>query len=151
MCQELNILGYKNIVGVDTSEEMIKRGNKEYPHLLLNHSQKIKLQYPDEHFDIVILCAVLTCIPNVLAKKEILCETYRLLKNGGILHLVEFCNSNRKVFESSFGIQMEHQKPSELRSLATSITKESKFNVIQTKTLSGHSNDAVSYFGIKKT
>ena len=32
-CKLLNSIGYNNILGVDTSPEMIKRGNLLYPHL----------------------------------------------------------------------------------------------------------------------
>lgn len=144
-----NKLGYKNIFGVDTSKKMIKRGNKEYPHLSLKQNSKVKLEYPDEHFDFIIICAVLTCVPSIELKTEILSEIHRLLKNGGIFHMVEFCSESGKTFTSSFGIKMEHQRSNNLYDLATSITKELKFEVIKTQTLSGKSSVAVNYFGSK--
>ena len=99
---------------------MIKRGKKDYPHLKLKHYQNIELPYPDESFDLIIICAVLTCIPNNKIKLSVLSEIHRLLRKEGVLHMVEFSNHEGKSFSSSFGIQMEHQKPNELRKTRTS-------------------------------
>ncbi|MFW2441004.1 MAG: class I SAM-dependent methyltransferase, partial [Arenicellales bacterium] len=146
----LNSMGYNNILGVDTSAEMIRRGNLIHPHLTLSQTQGASLQYPDEIFGAIVLCAVLTCIPEHQAMKDILSEIERVLKPGGILHMVEFSNKTRKAFVSDIGIAMHHQEPSELQSLVSMFT-ELKFKVIQTKTICGNTAKAVSYFGKKIT
>ena len=141
-------MGYNNILGVDSSSEMIRRGNLIYPYLTLTQTQGTTLQYPDASFGAIVLCAVLTCIPEHQAMKDILSEIERVLKPGGVLHMVEFSNEAGKAFVSKIGITMHHQRPSELRSLVSAFT-ELKFEVIQTKTIGGNAAKAVNYFGQK--
>lgn len=147
-CEILSSLGYNKILGVDTSTEMIRRGNLIHPHLTLSKTQGATMQCPDESFGAIVLCAVLTCIPEHQAMKDVLSEIERVLKPGGILHMVEFSNETSKTFVSNLGITMHHQEPSELRSLVSAFT-ELKFEVIQTKTMGGNTAKAVSYFGQK--
>lgn len=147
-CEILNSMGYNNILGVDSSLEMIRRGNLIYPHLTLTQTQGSTLQYPDGNFGAIVLCAVLTCIPEHQAMKDVLSEIERVLKPGGIIHMVEFSNKASNTFVSSIGITMHHQRPSELRSLVSAFT-ELKFEVIQTKTMGGNTAKAVNYFGQK--
>lgn len=149
-CETLYSLGYSNIVGVDSSPEMIKRGNLEYPHLSLYQSNEVEIEYPDSHFGAIILCAVLTCIPEYQAKVNILAEVNRLLEHGGILHMIEFCSDKGKTFESDLGIVMNHQQPSELKDLVSSFS-ELKCGVIQVQTMTGNKAKAISYFGQKTT
>ena len=149
-CETLNSLEYSNIVGVDSSPEMIKRGNSEYPHLSLSQSNQVELKYPDGHFGAIVLCALLTCCPAPQAKINILAEIYRLLKDGGILHMVEFCSEEEKTFESNFGVSMNHQPPNELKALVNKFT-ELKSEIVQTQTMTGKSATAVSFFGQKTT
>jgi ubiquinone/menaquinone biosynthesis C-methylase UbiE len=150
ICEILYSMGYNNIRGVDSSPKMIRRGNLLYPHLTLSQTQGTTLQYPDSKFGVIVLCAVLTCIPEYQAKKDILSEIERVLKPGGIIHMVEFSNEASKTFVSKIGITMHHQRPSELRSLVSAFT-ELKFEVIRTKTMVGNAAKAVNYFGQKNT
>jgi len=146
--EALSASGYGSIVGVDSSAEMIQRGNLEYPHLSLRQSDNIELKYPDGHFGAIILCAVLTCVPEYQAKLRILTEINRLLGHGGILHMVEFCSETEKTFESDFGVVMNHQQPNKLKSLVGIFT-ELKFEIIPVQTMAGNKAKAVSYFGQK--
>jgi len=148
ICEILNSMGYNNVLGVDSSPEMIRRGNLIYPHLTLSQTQGTTLQYPDGNFGAIVLCAVLTCIPEYQAMKDVLSEIERVLKPGGILHMVEFSNEASNTFVSNIGITMHHQRPSELRSLVSAFT-ELKFEVIQTKTMGGNTEKAVNFFGQK--
>jgi ubiquinone/menaquinone biosynthesis C-methylase UbiE len=147
-CELLYSKGYNNIIGIDTSPEMIKRGNLLHPHLALSQTQASTLQYPDDTFGAIVLCAVLTCIPKQQAMVDVLSEIKRVLKTGGILHMVEFSSETSKTFVSNYGITMHHQEPSELRSLVSAFT-ELKFEVIKTQTMGGNIAEAVSYFGQK--
>jgi len=149
ICETLYSIGYIQILGVDSSHGMIRRGNLEYPHLSLHKTQGPTLQYPDGYFGAIILCAVLTCVPENQAKKDVLAEIERLLKPGGILHMVEFCSETNKIFKSKIGVIMHHQQLSELRSLVSAFT-ELRFEVINTQTMDGNNVQAVSYFGQKK-
>jgi len=148
ICEKLNSLGYINILGIDSSPEMIRRGHLMHPHLALSQTQDTTLQYPDGNFGAIVLCAVLTCIPEHQEMKDVLTEIERVLKPGGILHMVEYSNATGKSFVSKNGITKHHQKPSELRSLVRAFT-ELKFEVIQTKTMGDNNANAVNYFEIK--
>lgn len=148
ICETLNLLGYGNVAGYDLSPKMIQRGNFEYPHLSLHQSDDVELKYPDGHFGAIILCAVLTCVPEDQAKVNILAEINRLLGHGGILHMIEFCSEAGETFESDFGVVMKHQQPNELKSLVGIFTKL-KFEVIPVQTMAGNKAKAVSYFGQK--
>ena len=144
----LNSLGYNNILGVDTSSQMISRGRLEYPYLSLQLNKGIPLKHSDERFGAIVVCGVLTCTPDHHAKKNFLAEIIRLLAPNGILHMVEFCNETNKTFESEIGVSMHHQRPNQLRNLLSVFT-ELKFEVIQTQTMSGMNVEAVDYFGQK--
>jgi len=147
-CEILNSMGYSNIRGIDSSPEMIRRGHLLYPHLTLSLTQGASAQYPDGSFGAIVLCAVLTCIPEHHEIKAVLTEIERLLMPGGVLHMVEFSNETSKTFVSKNGITMHHQRPDELRSLVSAFT-ELKFEVIQAKTMSNNNAKAVIYFGVK--
>lgn len=147
-CEALNSLGFNNLLGIDPSPGMISRGNLEYPHLSLKQTQGIPLQYPDSSFGAIVICGVLTCIPEQQAKIDLLSEIMRLLAPEGIIHMVEFCNKTDKTFESKMGVTMHHQQPNQLLGLVNAFT-ELKFEVIQTQSLSGRNVKAVNYFGRK--
>lgn len=147
-CQILSRAGYTDITGIDSSTEMIKRGMKEKPNSCLQKNDTVKTNFPDNHFGAIILCAVLTCVPDIKTKEQILAEIYRILKPDGILHLVEFCNEKGKYFESNFGVAMHHQQPKELLTLVHYFS-EIDCNIIQTQTMSGKDINAFSYFGQK--
>jgi len=149
ICNVLRKAGFKNITGCDNSSEMINRGKSDFPSLSLFQNTDIFLDYPDNTFGTVILCAVLTCILDASRKEAVLCETYRLLQPGGILHVVEFCDPKGKTFESGLGIMMNYQRPDVLRNTLKSYTDELSFSVNNVETMSGSSTEAISYFGRK--
>ncbi len=149
-CEVLSSLGYKNILGVDTSAKIIKRGNLKHPHLSLFQSKNYKINYPENHFNTIILCAVLTCVPEDSLKRKIISEIKRVLVPCGIIHMVEFCSNTEKRFKSSFGIDMHHSSPNFLRELVSEFS-ELTFDVNQVKTLKGQNALAVNYFGKNDT
>jgi ubiquinone/menaquinone biosynthesis C-methylase UbiE len=151
VCNMLNANGYNNIIGYDTSPEMIKRGILEYPHLQLYQNNNIRLEYPDCHFGTIIMCATLTCVPEYQSKLNLLKEVHRLLKTNGILHAVEFCSKAGKTFESNLGVVMNHQKPDGFKQMVSELMSELKFNILPVKTMSGKNAKAIRYFGRKIT
>lgn len=146
--EHLRLNGYNKVVGVDSSDEMIKRGNLEFPHLLLELTQGINLGYSNGVFDAVIVCAVFTCLPEQQHKKSALTEIERVLRPDGVLHVVEFCNEANKIFESKIGIVMHHQNPDDLRTLLSAFD-ELSFTVTETQTMGGNYAQAARYFGRK--
>lgn len=147
-CQLLYSLGFKNIFGVDTSYEMIRRGNEQFPYLTLLCSEDGLIDFPDAHFDAVIVCAVMTCIPEWALREKVISEINRVLKPSGLIHMVEFCNEKGETFESKVGVTMRHSQPNELKQLVSNFHLE-KLQTITTKTMRGDGAHAVSLFARK--
>ncbi len=87
---ELYDIGYKNLTGIDFSTGMIARGKNQFPHLNLFVKEGESIDFPDNHFDAVILFAVLTCIPSDSVQKNLISEIERVLKPGGIIYINDF-------------------------------------------------------------
>ncbi|MES2216810.1 MAG: class I SAM-dependent methyltransferase [Pseudomonadota bacterium] len=87
---ELSVKGYKNLHGIDFSEEMLQRGHKQYPQLDLQLNDGYKIPFPDNSVDAVLLFTVLTCIASDADQVAVLTEIKRVLKPNGILYLSDF-------------------------------------------------------------
>jgi ubiquinone/menaquinone biosynthesis C-methylase UbiE len=93
---------------------MIERGRREHPELTLRLNLGAELPEPDESADAVVCCAVLTCIPEASARERVLGEIERVLRPGGVVHVVEFAEGGGRSydaegrFKSGFGIEMVH-------------------------------------------
>ncbi len=81
--------GFCKSCGIDFSSKMIAKGNVLYPHLDLQETE-MPFAVEDNHFDAVILVAVLTCIVEDRAQKNLVDEIRRTLKPGGILYINDF-------------------------------------------------------------
>lgn len=114
---ELVESGYVDVTGVDPSRAMIERGTNTSPDLILLHSDGINLPFDEHAFDVVVICAVLTCIPSSEERGRVAGDITRVLKPGGIVHLSEFCSEEGKDFISGLGLPMRHSNPHELRGL----------------------------------
>jgi SAM-dependent methyltransferase len=89
-CAELKTLGYKNVIGVDISSEMIKRGLSLHQDLKLQQIDGDKLPFYDKTFYACTLFAVLTCIPTDSGQQNIIDELHRVLRHKGILYVNDF-------------------------------------------------------------
>ncbi len=87
VCNQFLEKSYKNIVGIDISKKMIKRGLSINPTMNLIHFDGEKIPFEDDTFDACSLMAVLTCIAPDLVQKSIISEIHRVLKPGGILYI----------------------------------------------------------------
>lgn len=109
-CALLRENGFRDVVGVDISSEMIRQGLRLHPGLDLRHIQGGPLPFPDASFDACILLAVLNCIPTDHGQRELVRELVRVLRPGGILYLSDYPfqkdarNTERyRRFEAEFG------------------------------------------------
>lgn len=108
LMQILNEHGYKNLVGFDFAQNMIKRGKDLYPSLdlsLLNEPNKIPCQ--NDSIDAVIMSTVLCCMIDLNEQKKLIEEIYRVLKSDGILYLSDFliCDDDRYKDKYTKGFQ----------------------------------------------
>jgi len=89
---ELRGYGYKNLHGVDFSEEMIKRAKSNDSEIDFQVIQSGKLPFPNHSLDAVLLFAVLTCVHKDEEQNAILNEIKRVLKPGASYILMIFCS-----------------------------------------------------------
>ena len=153
-CAQLADAGYKNLVGVDISSQMIERGKRERPDLDLKFWDGSTLPFLDNSFDAVCLIAVLTCIPSDSGQKRLLGEIIRVLKPGGILFLSDFPlqtdDRNRArydqfaeqygiygVFELPEGAILRHHDPGWFDELLAPLTPLDRLT-FPWKTMNGH-------------
>lgn len=96
--------GFTDLTGVDTAENMIKRGKREFPQLNLIANPDGKIPFNNNSFDVVVLFGVLTCIPTDESQKEFLNEVKRVLKPQGIIYVNDF------LLNKSFKNWLEYKK-----------------------------------------
>lgn len=89
-CSELTEAGYHYVVGIDISEEMIKRGRRLNGNLDLRVFDGRSAHFEDGSFDACLLLAVLTCIPYDNGQNRTISEVYRLLRPGGIAFISDY-------------------------------------------------------------
>lgn len=100
---ELVSAGYENVVGVDFSFGMLTRCRSEFPprRLIQNYGQTIPLRR--HSVDLVLLFAVLTCIPRDEDQFALLSEIRRVLRPGGLLYISDLLlnedSRNRERYE----------------------------------------------------
>lgn len=83
-------IGYKRLIGVDTSAEMVKRGKSAYPYIDIRFQAGAAIDLPDNYVDAVVLFGVLCCTPNSNDIKALIGEIERVLKPGGCLFVNDF-------------------------------------------------------------
>ena len=161
---ELYEFGYKNLYGVDFSENMIKRAKANNPNIDFEVNEG-DLPYKNDTFDSVILFAVLTCISDDDTQRDLIQEIYRVLKPNGIIYVNDFLlndderNINRYnayrnkydnygVFELEEGAVLRHHDVDYIKELLSDY-KKLKFERVTFKTMNGHTSNGFYYFGKK--
>ena len=96
-CIQMAEQGYM-CYGIDISEHAIEEANGSKMMLGLMNCEFEKMdccdiEYKDESFDIVIMKALLTAIPDKLLRKKTMEEAYRVLKKGGYLYILDFAQN----------------------------------------------------------
>jgi SAM-dependent methyltransferase len=85
---ELNEQGFRDVSGVDLSPALISRGRQLRLDLRFEVLESPPtVPHASASFDVVLLFAVLTCIPNDDAQRALIAELIRVLAPGGLLYL----------------------------------------------------------------
>ncbi|MFC7533564.1 class I SAM-dependent methyltransferase [Actinoplanes sp. GCM10030250] len=85
---ELSDMGFADVTGVDVSAALIERGRQARPDLSLAVLESPPaMAFPAGSFDVVVLFAVLTCIPAEEDQRALVRELGRVLGPGGILYV----------------------------------------------------------------
>jgi SAM-dependent methyltransferase len=90
ICHRLRKAGYRNVIGIDTADGMIREGMRRFPELDLRHITAAFPSFPAESFDVVLLFAVLTCIPSDKGQQRLIASIERTLRIGGILYVSDY-------------------------------------------------------------
>ncbi len=163
--QQLWEMGYRNLLGVDFSAEMVTRGRKLYPHLELQLGNAGGLARESPPFDGILLFAVLTCVPDDQDQQILIANLDRLLRPGGMLYVSDFllANDNRNleryakfhekfgtygVFELDEGAVVRHHDPARVQQLFTAF-KGKEYGEETFTTMLGHPAKGFYYFGQK--
>ena len=157
--------GFANVTGIDNSSEMIKRAQKEFPNLNFQHQSESVLDFSDQHFDLVLLFAVLTCIPMDKDQDELLRELKRVIKPNGLFYISDFLvnsdqrNTNRYestsyqpygVFELPEGVILRHHTLEYLKSVVFADFEILYENIYEVTTMNGNKSSAVQLAGKKR-
>ncbi|GHJ48442.1 hypothetical protein Cs7R123_57840 [Catellatospora sp. TT07R-123] len=85
---ELAGLGFTGLTGVDVSTAAVRRGRESFPGLDLRVvGPGAVLPFAAGAFDLVLLFAVLTCVPADAAQDGLVAELVRVLAPGGLLYV----------------------------------------------------------------
>lgn len=89
LVREFRAKGFTTVYGVDPSAALVRRGASEVDGLLvMADPPRVPTSVPPA--DLVILFAVLTCVPHDDAQRNLVRELWRSLKPGGLLYVADF-------------------------------------------------------------
>ncbi len=100
---ELTAAGHTHTFGVDFSRGMLARARDEAPAATVLCNDGCGLPFQTNSLDLVLLFAVLTCIPDSENQRALLSEVERVLRPGGLIYisdlLVNSDDRNRERYE----------------------------------------------------
>ena len=133
---ELSDLGFRNVSGVDLSPALIDRGRRARPDLTFAVIESPPATgHATASVDVILLFAVLTCIPRDEDQVALIAELRRVLAPGGLLYVSDLLlqpdERNRRryaehagrtgaphgVFDTGDGAVCRHHDPDRLRGL----------------------------------
>jgi SAM-dependent methyltransferase len=163
---DLSEAGYANLAGVDFSAGMLARAQAEVPgHLSLVRNDGNSLPFKNECFDIVLLFAVLTCIPDGKKQQSLVAEAERVLRAGGLLYISDVLVNNDKrnreryeqyaetygcygVFELPEGVVVRHHEREWIKEITSSF-RQLEYEPFTVTTMNGNQSAAFQYLGRK--
>jgi SAM-dependent methyltransferase len=162
---DLSQAGFANLVGVDFSEQMLARARREVPDSWLVRNDGHGLPFNDDWFDLVLLFAVLTCIPNDREQRLLLAEAQRVLRPGGMLYVSDLLVNNDQrnreryerdaekfkcygVFELPEGVVVRHHEQEWIEEIVSPF-EEVEFEPYRVITMNGNTSAAFQYLGRK--
>ncbi|OIJ63885.1 class I SAM-dependent methyltransferase [Streptomyces mangrovisoli] len=164
---ELSDHGFSDLSGVDLSPTLVERGRRLRPDLSFAVLESPPdLMYASASFDVVLLFAVLTCVPEEAAQRALIAELGRVLVPGGLLYvsdlLLQDDERNRGryaaharqfgapygVFATDDGAVCRHHDIAELRGLLSDFDTVDERR-IEVATMNGHRSRAVQLLARK--
>lgn len=162
---ELSAAGYAYIFGADFSQAMLARARDEVPGARLVQNDGLSLPFTSDSFDLVLLFAVLTCVPDGSDQRALLAEADRVLRPGGIVYISDLLINddprNRQryeefataygcygVFELPEGVVVRHHRREWIEEL-TNPFQQLEYEPFTVTTMNGNASAAFQYLGRK--
>ena len=162
---ELSEAGFQDLTGVDFSETMLARAKLEVPDSQLIRNDGKALPFANDSLDVVILFAVLTCIPHDNEQRRLISEVRRVLRPGGTIYLSDLLTNddarNREryekyaeaygcygVFELPEGVVVRHHRSEWIEDLTSSFG-QLEYEPFTVTTMNGNTSAAFQYLGRK--
>jgi ubiquinone/menaquinone biosynthesis C-methylase UbiE len=162
---ELSQAGFANITGLDFSEQMLARCRAEVPGVKLVQNDGHTLPLKTNSIDMILLFAVLTCVPYGDAQRALIGESQRVLRSGGLIYLSDLLlNTDQRnleryemharahgcygIFELPEGIVVRHHSQEWIQELTRQF-HQLKFEPFTVTTMNGNSSAAFQYLGRK--
>jgi SAM-dependent methyltransferase len=163
---DLSAAGFRDLVGVDFSAAMLSRARVAVPGPALVRNDGFSLPFENDSFDVVLLFAVLTCIPGSREQQMLMTETVRVLRSGGLLYLSDLLiNNDRRnreryeqyaevygcygVFKLPEGVVVRHHQKEWIEELTSSF-KQLEYEPFTVTTMNGNASAAFQYLGRKQ-
>jgi SAM-dependent methyltransferase len=160
---ELATANYRNLVGSDFSEAMLARARLESPQASLVRNGSLSLPFADNSFDLVLLFAVLTCIPDSDEQRLLMKEIARVLRPSAFVYLSDvLINTDERnrlryeqdaktygcygVFKLPEGVVVRHHDKNWIEELTSGFEKM-KYEPFTVTTMNGNSSSAFQYLG----
>ena len=162
---ELSTHSFTNLIGIDFSEQMLRRAREEVSGALLVRNDGQALPFTDGSFDALLLFAVLTCIPADKDQQRLIAEAQRVLRPGGLLYVSDLLlnddERNRRRYESSAaarenygvfelpeGVVVRHHRKEWIDELLKHF-EQLEYAPFTVTTMNGNSSAAFQYLGRK--
>lgn len=162
---ELAAAGFVNLFGSDFSSAMLARAHVATANAGLVRNDGRSLPFQKDSFKLVILFAVLTCIPDNDEQRVLMNEVERVLRPGGLVYisdlLVNEDERNREryerfaeahgcygVFELPEGVTVRHHRREWIEKL-TSEFEQLELEPFTVTTMNGNASAAFQYLGRK--
>lgn len=162
---ELAAAGYERIFGADFSAAMLARAREEVPRARLVRNDGQTFPFQADSFDLVLLFAVLTCIPDSIEQRTLLSEVERVLRPGGVVYLSDVLvnddERNREryqqyaaaygcygVFELPEGVVVRHHRREWIEEI-TAAFRQLEYVPFEVTTMNGNAAAAFQYLGRK--
>ncbi|HEV7797834.1 MAG TPA: class I SAM-dependent methyltransferase [Pyrinomonadaceae bacterium] len=160
---DLSQASFTNLVGVDFSEQMLARARGQAPGSWLVRNDGHGLPFKNDCFDLVLLFAVLTCIPNDDQQRLLVSEVQRVLHPGGMLYVSDLLINNDErnreryerdaerfkcygVFELPEGVVVRHHQREWIEKMMRPF-EQLEFESLSVTTMNGNASSAFQYLG----
>lgn len=160
LVKQLQDAGYDRVIGMDSSIEMIKEGSTQYGINNLIHNPSTHIPLADNSQELVLLFAVLTCIPTSHDQKALIDEIRRILTPHGKIYISDLILNNDKrnidryqlgkekfdaygTFELPEGVVCRHHTSSYLKEELFSAFQIEHEHAFEVKTMNGNRSNSI--------